>query len=278
VTSASWLVACCVLALPAGSQTVPGMTFTVTITHRAPGTTTRTLIAKGLVARGRARIDVRSTDIPGFPLRVSDVMIYDDTDWVVVRPSTGAAMVSAPDLTDSAFAVQFAGGADLKSLNARITAHADEASADRLALDTIAGYPAQHVRVARAFRVMMSGRGRDLPVGDDRTITDYWLANVPGLPSLPIDRLRRSFATMVLPPGVRAQVYERTAKYETLTVLRSEAVARGATFGTGMGPSTTRIEITDIAPADVDAAALVVGPDVTPSRGDLPARWRSPPK
>jgi len=245
-------------ALTAAAQTVPasrqlpGVAYDMRMstTAAAMGNMTQGFTGHAVSAGGRGRIDIVDGGMMLFGK--GDYMLFDSTGVTVVRPATHEYVALSSELADNE---------QLGALFKSITLSDVKALLDSLpGSDTVAGYPTRHFRMTLAVNMSIDASMAQQRMATE-SITDYWIANVPGLPNNPLVR-----ANTVVPMGaasgpfkaLNAKVDSLAARMGTATALRTKTVSR-LILGPGQATTTEQSsEVTNIRHVNVDEASLAI--------------------
>jgi hypothetical protein len=263
----------------------PGYSYTVTV--RATTNGARAALpgapvagegyaARALVTGNRGRLDIiegRADSV----FAKGDYLLFDSTDVIIVHPST---KVFVPlDREASSRALE-----GLEAMGFQITVSDEKVTLDSLgASDTVAGVPTKHYRLTVAFNMSMDAGVMQQRLGSEN-VTDYWVAQVPGLPANPLLR-SNGFAGSAMTgmlKGLSARVDSVAARMGNTVALRTSGRMRVIT-GPGQELQTQQTsEVSDLRRRDVDRTALVLPADyksaidgAPPSAAD---KWRVLPR
>lgn len=303
-----------VFATPARAlQTVPGTTYTIhsvtTATGDGPMAAAMSVQNSewtGVVvwAAGRGRMDITGKGVGGM-FATGDYLLFDSTDFIVVHPA--AKTFSPMPRNMGATTTNM-----MQSVGQNMTIKDVHVLLDTLpAGEMVAGLSTQHFRIGTSYSLALdlSSLGADaadlaLPTMDMQATTEYWLAAVPSLPPNPFNPLGSEGAQSKSPPGdmVMSGAMKEIADKSSAAVaalprnmvaiktVRSSHISGGPMMS---GGSDGTMEVSDIKPADVDLAQLVL-PDAyvqtampglevfaaadTSSTVNRGAKWRVKPK
>ena len=268
---------------------IPGLSYTMTVTTTPYGAAAASaagaaqkVIARVTEAAGRGRIDVLEGTF-GAGFGKGDYMLFDSTDFVIVRPGSKEFTPVPGGLeTKSIEMLQSLPGVQLSVGNVKV-------SLDTIRrVDTIQGLPTRHYRLAIAYDIALdAGVLKETITTDVRS--DFWMADLPGFPPTPFSQV-----TAGAGGGGGSALGDLIAKVNSATAalhrgvpLKSVSISR---MTEGAAPPT-EIEqtnvVSDYEPAMVDASRLMLPPGYTvaPMPGmenfpgatpsaDAAAKWR----
>ena len=256
-----------VTALPAqtqsGSKQVAGMSYDMRMTTAptsgtglatAMGNVAQSYAGHALVAGGRGRLDILEGGLQ--PLfSKGDYLLFDSTGITVVRPASQEYVPVSADLNDSKIFEQMQGmGVSMSVADIKV------AMDSLVGNDTVAGYPTRHFRMTLAFTMSIDASFMQQRFATE-SITDYWVANVPGLPSNPLLRINgvgSSPAPMGAFKDITTKVDSMAARLGGAAALKTKTVSR-LIQGPGANMTTEQTsEVTNVQHTMVDEAALAV--------------------
>jgi hypothetical protein len=279
---------------PPSSQTahVAGFAYTIRVSAGPPSAPTTTGADNGLgaqryvghaiVARSRGRVDIVEGGADSL-FGKGDYLLFDSTDVVVVHPVRHEFIAVSGEGASKAME-------GLQSMGVTLTLSDEKVVLDSLGpSDTIAGIPTRHYRMTVAFNMSMDAGVMQQRLGTE-SITDYWVASVPGLPPNPLLRSNGLSA-----PGMTGMFKSLSARVDSVSArmgptitLRTRATSRLIT-GPGQEVRTEqRSDVSDLSRRDVDESLLMLPPGYkaapipgmagisTPDAGA--AKWRRPPR
>ena len=264
-----WLVAIGASAATASAQTqsgskqVAGMSYDMRMTTAptsgtglatAMGNVAQSYAGHALVAGGRGRLDILEGGIQ--PLfSKGDYLLFDSTGITVVRPATQEYVPVSAELNNSKIFDQ------MQAMGVSMSVADIKVAMDSVAgADTVAGYPARHFRMTLAFTMSIDASFMQQKFATE-SITEYWVANVPGLPSNPLLRINgvgSSPAPMGAFKDITTKVDSMAARLGGAAALKTKTVSR-LIQGPGANMTTEQTsEVTNLQHTMVDEAALVV--------------------
>jgi hypothetical protein len=268
-------------------STLDGVSYTVRVTssRRAAGAATASpgegYVGHGIFAANRGRLEiVEGAADPVF--KSGDYVLFDTSDLIVVHPATRDFVAVPRDSTLPALDSLAALGVQVTLSDVKVTL--DSISAG----DTVAGFPTMHYRMTTGFNMTVDAAIMVQRVGTE-SVTDYWVALVPGLPNNPLLRANGIPGSEYLGSMFRElsrRIDSVSARMGSTVALRAKTVSR---LMDGPGQTTTveqTSEVSDIARQTVDESLLVLPPDyaqVAPPglmRAPVPgaaAKWRTRP-
>ena len=264
-----WLVAIGASAATASAQTqsgskqVAGMSYDMRMTTAptsgtglatAMGNVAQSYAGHALVAGGRGRLDILEGGIQ--PLfSKGDYLLFDSTGITVVRPATQEYVPVSAELNNSKIFDQ------MQAMGVSMSVADIKVAMDSVAgADTVAGYPARHFRMTLAFTMSIDASFMQQKFATE-SITEYWVANVPGLPANPLLRINgvgSSPAPMGAFKDITTKVDSMAARLGGAAALKTKTVSR-LIQGPGANMTTEQTsEVTNLQHTMVDEAALVV--------------------
>ena len=206
------------------------------------------------VVGNRGRLDIVEGGLQ--PLFTKgDYLLFDSTGITVVHPASQEYIPLSADLNNSKIFDQMQGmGVAMSVADVKV-------AMDSLAgIDTVAGYPTRHFRMTLAFTMSIEASFMQQRFATE-SITDYWVANVPGLPSNPLLRVN-SIGSSPAPMGafkdITTKVDSMAARLGSAAALKTKTVSR---WIQGPGANMTMeqtSEVSNVQHAPVDEASLVV--------------------
>ena len=201
----------------------------------------------------RGRLDILEGGLPQLFAK-GDYLLFDSTGITVVRPASQEYLALSAESGSKAFEQLQAMGVSMKIADLRV-------AMDSLAgTDTIAGYQTRHFRMTLAFTMSIEASFMQQRLATE-SITDYWVASVPGLPSNPLLRVNgvpSSPAPLGAFKDISAKVDSAAARLGNAVALRTKTVSR---LIQGPGANTTTeqsSEVSNIQRTSVDPASLIV--------------------
>jgi hypothetical protein len=122
----------------------------------------------------RGRLDIVEGGVASL-LSKGDYVLFDSSTITIVHPSAQEYLPISSQMASDAFE-------QLRSLGVSISLADVKVALDSVrGADTVAGFPTRHFRMTTAFTMSL-----DAPIMQQRfateSVTDYWVATVPGLP------------------------------------------------------------------------------------------------
>jgi hypothetical protein len=269
---------------------IPGVAYTIRVSSQprsgaGPSSgaidSAQSYVGHGVFAANRGRLDiVEGSAEPAFAK--GDYLLFDTTEIVVVHPRTRDFTIVHRDstLTDLD---------RLSALGVKVTLSDVKVQLDSLGpSDTVAGFETTHYRMTTAFDMSVEAASMLQRLGTE-SVTDYWVAMVPGLPNNPLLRANGVPGG----PGMGGMFHDLSRRVDSASARMGQAVAlRSRTVSRlieGPGSSTTveqRSQVSDIARRIVDESLLIVpagyvyqgAPGASgDTASDAGAKWRRPP-
>ena len=240
--------------------------------------------ANAVFAAGRGRLDVVEGGVESLFTK-GDYVLFDSTDLVIVHPATREFVLLPQDAGSKRMD-------QLQAMGIKVTLSDVKVQMDSLpGTDTVAGRPTQHFRMTTAF-TMGIGAGSMVQRLGTESVTDYWVAQVPGLPGNPLLRAN-GFAGAPVSSGMFKELSSRVdsaaARMGTAVALKTMTSSRLV-----QGPGSTlqmqqTSEVAGLRNQEVDERLLVMpagysqGPAPGMERGqrtssDAGAKWRARPQ
>jgi len=210
-------------------------------------------LGHAVYSTGRSRVDIVEGGME--PLFAKgDYLLLDSAGLTVVHP---AAKEYVPLSLDPA--VQSSD--QLKALGVAMTMGDLKVVMDSLpGTDTIAGYATRHFRMTLAFTMSIDAAFMQQRMATE-TVTDYWIADVPGLPGNPLLRANglSAFSAVMAPfKELSAKVDSAAARLGNASALRSKTVSRMIQGPGANMTSEQSSEVSNIQRTTVDEATLAV--------------------
>lgn len=222
----------------------------------------------------RGRLDIVEGGVASL-LNKGDYVLFDSSGITVVHPAAQEYIPISAQMANDAFA-------QLQSLGVKISLGDLKVALDTMrGADTVAGYSTRHFRMTTAFTMSL-----DAAIMQQRfaaeSITDYWVATVPGLPA---DALLRVNSLTTAPlTGVFKELASKVDSAASLmgagAALKSKTVSR---FIQGPGASVTTeqtSEVSNVKQTQVAESLLSVPTGYRKGSigGEIPKSARSPRK
>jgi hypothetical protein len=271
-------------------ERLSGVAYTIHVTSTPRGAssqagamvgTAQDYLGRAVFAADRGRMDIVDGMVE--PLFTKgDYILFDSTDLVIVHPASRSYAPLPHDVAGQTME-------RLQAIGVKMTIAAEKVVLDSLGLgDTVAGIPTSHYRMTTAFTMSV-----DAGVAQQRlateSVTDYWVASVPGLPRNPLLRangLSGPSAMTGMFKSISLKVDSVAKRMGSAVALRTSTVSRlidgqGANTMTEQSSDVSRIEsrVVDdsllVLPADYKPTALL---GVDAISDDAGAKWRVPPR
>lgn len=185
----------------------------------------------------RGRLDIVAGGVASL-LNKGDYVLFDSSGVTVVHPATQEYIPVSPQMASDAFQ-------QLQSLGVSISLGDLEVKLDTLAgADTVAGYTTRHFRMTTAFTMALDAAIMQQRFATE-SVTDYWVANVPGLPGdalLRVNSLTTAPLTGVF-KDLAAKVDSAAALMGSGAALKSRTVSR---LIQGPGASATMEQASEV--------------------------------
>jgi hypothetical protein len=264
-----------------------GFTYTLTVTADSPtarpgvtgGPGSQSYVAHASVLGPRGRMDIVEGGVPDL-FGKGDYLLFDSSEVVIVHPSTQQFVL----LTEQT--VGATGPVDTASSAMKLSD--EKVAVDSLGPgDTISTFPTTRYRLTLAFNMQMTMGLVAMRVGFE-TVTDYWVATIPGMAPNPL--LRSNGVSGGGIPGMlhafSLRVDSAASRMGSTIVLRSSSTTR-----TNAGPGRVAerhnsAAVTDIKRASVDKNSLIVPihykvlplPGLSADSLGDGAKWKVPPR
>ena len=246
----------------AGPKQVAGLSYDLRMTSaptagtglaEAMGNVAQAYTGHAVFAGGRGRLDILEGGLPQIFAK-GDYLLFDSTGITVVRPASREYLPLSAELGSKAFEQLQAMGVSMNVADLKVAMDSLPGS------DTIAGYPTRHFRMTLAFTMSIDASFMQQRLATE-SVTDYWVANVPGLPSNPLLRVNgvpSSPAPLGAFKELSAKVDSAAARLGGAAALRTKTVSR-LIQGPGVNTTTEQTsEVSNIQRASVDATLLAL--------------------
>lgn len=270
---------------------VAGVAYTIRVTstpHAGSGSSgamagaAQNYVGNALFAANRGRMDVVDGAVESLFAK-GDYILFDSTDLVIVHPATRTFVPLPHDVAGQTMD-------RLASMGVKMTIADEKVALDSLGFgDTIAGFATNHYRMTTAFTMSLDAGVVQQRLATE-SITDYWVASVPGLPRNPLLR-----ANGLSGPSTMTGMFKSiAAKVDSAAKRMGSAVALKTTTESrlidGQGGNTMTQQTSDVSgiePRDIDDSLLVLPSDYVPralvggeqpSSDDAGAKWRILPR
>ena len=270
--------------------TIPGVAYTLRVRSTPqPGTSVPALSASpaenyvghSVFAANRGRMDIVEGGVA--PLfTTGDFVLFDTAGFIVVRPATHDFIAIPRDSTGPSADRLAAVGIEVKLSDVKVTLDSLGPS------DTVAAYATLHYRMTTAFNMSIQASFISQQLGAE-SVTDYWVAVVPGLPNNPLLRANGVVGSEVM-GGAFADLSRRvdsaSARMHQAVALRSTTKSRLVQGPGESGAIEASTEVSGITHEPVDESLLMLpeGFTQTPLPGfegtplpDVAAKWRKRP-
>lgn len=271
---------------------MPGMSYTIrAVAGASSGSAAMGAVGVGgqnytghaVVVGDRGRMDITEGGVESL-FSKGDYILFDTTDLVIVHPATRDFVVLRHDAAAQ-------GLAHLQSMGLKMTVSDVKVTLDSIgAGDTVAGMPTRHFRMTTAFNLSIDAGFMQKGLGTE-SVTDYWVANVPGLPTNPLLRVNGISSPGAAMTGLFAELAARVdsaaRRLGSAVALKTVTVSR-MNEGPGTAATTKQeSDVSDIQRQDVDEGLLLLPDGYKP--GSLPGlepsqttddgtKWRTLPR
>ena len=264
-----WVVALSASVSPsaqtqAGAKRVDGLSYDMRMTTTptagtglatAMGNVAQSYAGHATVVGSRGRLDVIEGGLQ--PLFTKgDYLLYDSTGITIVHPAKQEYIPLSAELNNSKIFDQ------MQAMGVTMSIADLKVAMDSLAgTDSVAGFPTRHFRMTLAFSMSIDASFMQQRFATE-SITDYWIANVPGLPSNPLLRVNAINASSPAPMGafkdISTKVDSMAARLGNAAALKTKTVSR-LIQGPGANMTTEQTsEVSNVQRATVDETTLVV--------------------
>jgi hypothetical protein len=270
-------------------RVIPGIGYTIRATAGEPSgggamamPGAQNYTGHAMFAANRGRMDITDGGVESLFTK-GDYILFDSTDLIIVHPAT-------KDFVSLPFDVANQGLQRLQALGVKFTIKDVKVTLDSIgAGDTVAGYATRHFRMTTAFNMSIDAGFTQTGLGTE-SVTDYWVAVVPGLPGNPLLRANGLSAPGEVANGMFRQV---SSKVDSAAKRLGSGVALRTTTLSRMnqGPGTSATtqqtsEVSDIHHQDVDENLLILPegykagsiPGLTEPDAKAGVKWRTRPR
>jgi len=270
---------------------VGGVAYTIRVTSTphagssgagAMAGTAQNYIGHAVFAANRGRMDVVDGGVESL-FGKGDYILFDTTDLVIVHPASKTFVPLPHDVAGQTME-------RLESIGVKMTIADEKVVLDSLGFgDTVGGLPTSHFRMTTAFTMSLDAGVMQQRLATE-SVTDYWVASVPGLPRNPLLRangLSGPSAMTGMFKSISAKVDSAAKRMGSAVALKTTTMSR---LIDGQGNNTMMEQssrVSDIEPREVHDTLLVLPSDYAP-RGlagvegpmsdDVGAKWRIPPR
>ena len=244
--------------------------------------TAQNYIGHAVFAANRGRMDVVDGGVESL-FGKGDYILFDTTDLVIVHPASKTFVPLPHDVAGQTME-------RLESIGVKMTIADEKVVLDSLGFgDTVGGLPTSHFRMTTAFTMSLDAGVMQQRLATE-SVTDYWVASVPGLPRNPLLRangLSGPSAMTGMFKSISAKVDSAAKRMGSAVALKTTTMSR---LIDGQGNNTMMEQssrVSDIEPREVHDTLLVLPSDYAP-RGlagvegpmsdDVGAKWRIPPR
>jgi len=267
---------------------VAGVAYTIRVTSTPHGGSgamagaAQNYIGNALFAADRGRMDVVDGAVESLFTK-GDYILFDSTDLVIVHPATKTFVPLPHDVAGQAMD-------RLASMGVKVAIADEKVVLDSLGSgDTVAGFATNHYRMTTAFTLSLDAGVVQQRLATE-SITNYWVASVPGLPRNPLLRangLAGPSAMTGMFKSIASKVDSAARRMGTAVALKTTTVSR---LIDGQGTNTMSEQTSDVSgiePRDIDDSLLVLPADYVPrtlpgvaqpSSDDAGAKWRIAPR
>ena len=213
---------------------------------------TPTYTAQAIFAAGRGRMDITDGGLESV-FGKGDYVLFDSTDLVVVHPATREFVPLPHDAGPSR--------QQLESMGMKLTIADAKVTIDSImGADTVAGRATRHFRMVTAFNMLIEAGAMQQHLATE-SITEYWVAAVPGLPGNPLLRANGFGAA----PAVLGMFKDLAVRVDSAAARMGSRVALRTTTSSRLmqGPgSEVRMqqtsEVSELRMRDVDESVLML--------------------
>jgi hypothetical protein len=239
-------------------------------------------LGHAVFAANRGRMDIVEGGVESL-FSKGDYILFDSTDLVIVHPASKAFVQLPRDAAGQTME-------RLESIGVKMNIADEKVALDSLGVgDTIAGILTSHYRMTMAFTMSVDAGIVQQRLATE-SITDYWVASVPGLPRNPLLRangLSGPSAVTGMFKSISLKVDSAAKRMGSAIALRTTTVSR---LIDGQGTNTMTEQASDVSsiePREVDDSLLVLPPDYKQRSlsgvdetvsDDAGAKWRIPPR
>jgi hypothetical protein len=235
-------------------------------------------VANAVYADGRGRLDIIEGGVESV-FATGDYVLFDSTDLVIVHPSTHEFVPLSHEASGGKMSEMQAMGLTLKIGDLKVTIDSIPGS------DSVAGRATRHFRMTTAFTMSIAASLLQQRLATE-SITDYWVATVPGLPGNPLLRAN-GFSGTPVATGMFKELSERVDSAAALmgptVALRTSTSSRLMQGPGSIVQMQQTSEVSDLKNVDIDPSLLMLpagyaeaalpGMSVT-GRVDAGAKWR----
>lgn len=238
-------------------------------------------VANAVFASGRGRLDIVDGGVESVFAK-GDYVLFDSTDLVIVHPDAHEFVPLPHDVTDKNVSQMQAMGLTLTIGDVKVTIDSVPGS------DTVAGHATRHFKMTTAFTMSIEAGVMKQRLATE-SVTDYWVANVPGLPGNPLLRANGFSGTPVatgLFRDLSSRVDSAAARMGSAVALKTSTASRLMRGPGAIVQMQQTSEVSDLRNVGVDASSLMLpagfkegvlpGTDA-PAGADNGAKWRTPP-
>lgn len=232
---------------------------------------------RAVFAANRGRMDIIEGTVESLFAK-GDYVLFDSIDLVIVHPATKTFVFLPHDLANQTME-------RLESFGVKMTLADEKVTLDSVAAgDTVAGIPTIHYRMRTAFAMSIDAGVMQQRLATE-SVTDYWVASVPGLPRNPLLRangLTGGSGLTGMFKSISQKVDSVAKRMGTAIALKTSTASR---MTDGQGGSATMEQtsnVSNIERREVDDSVLVLPPDFKPRSlsgeetisNDAGAKWR----
>jgi len=242
---------------------------------------TQNYTGHAIFAADRGRMDIVDGGVEALFAK-GDYILFDTTDLVIVHPASKAFVPLPHDAAAQTLE-------RLESIGVKTTIADEKVVFDSLGFgDTVAGNPTSHYRMTTAFTMSVDAGIMQQRLATE-SITNYWVAFVPGLPLNPLLRangLAGPSAMTGMFKSMSLKVDSAAKRMGSAVALRTSTVSR-LIDGQGANSMTEQTsEVTNIESRAIDDSLFVLPADykqisllgVEEPSSDANAKWRIPPR
>ena len=283
VLSSSSLLAATVSAQTrAGGAPLSGVSYDIRVTSTqtaglgmaaALGSASQDYSGHEVFSGRRGRLDIVEGGVASLVSK-GDYILFDSSAITIVHPSTQEYLPISSQMASEAFEQLQSLGVSISLADVKVTLDSVRGA------DTVAGFPTRHFRMTTAFTMSLDAQIMQQRFATE-SVTDYWVANVPGLPGdalLRVNSITSSPLSSIF-KDLSAKVDSAAALMGAASALKTKTVSR---LIQGPGSSVTTEQTSEVSNVKHDrvAEALLSVPAgyKRGSMGEIPKTGRAPRK
>lgn len=236
---------------------------------------------RAVFAANRGRMDIVEGTVESLFAK-GDYVLFDSTDLVIVHPASKTFVLLPHNLANQTME-------RLESLGVKMTLADEKVTLDSIAAgDTVAGIPTIHYRMTTAFAMSIDAGVMQQRLTTE-SVTDYWIASVPGLPRNPLLRangLTGGSGLTGMFKSISQKVDSVAKRMGTAIALKTSTASRMTDSQGANATMEQTSEVSNIERREVDDSVLVLPPDFKPRSlsgdetipDDAGAKWRVLPR